>query len=604
MRVNRKIFFGIVLFLFVYLPVETLPAKSYTLQQIQVYAVIQPDGSMAVTESRTYNFRGRFSWADYRLPISGFGEVQQFTLSDKYGNYIPKNNEQAGSYITEYTDSEFYVRWFYEANNETRTFQLNYILTDVITVYSDIAELYFQFVGRRNNQRVENVTVIIQLPQPAAFPEVRAWVHGPLWGDVSFRNGQIVTNVSPLPARRFWEARVVFPPSWVSDATKTRDEKHLDNVLEEEKAWAEQANRQREEARIHMAREQENRSRAWLFSIILTIAGALGLIFLYLRYGRERKVDFSEKITSEVPSDEPPAITSALFFNKQVYGSAITATIFDLARRGTIHVVQTSMPVKKWWGTVPPDIQLQRTTPDHKSKPLLDYERDLLEFIFEELGQGNESVNLKLFKKNRSKVQRWFNKWKNLVKEHISGVPYYDRSSIRGTVYAVVLSVLVIGGGFLILYLLGKPGILAMFAGVVLLGFSFTILSYTPEINLKRKKLSALKKYLKKYYFLERTGEEQQTGNIDLFLVYGIALGLGKKDIEKMMMSIPPEKQGVIFPWYIYPSGGFATPADFAAAVSSMAQVAASTVSSSAGAGGGASGGGGGGGGGASGGAG
>ena len=60
---------------------------------------------------------------------------------------------------------------------------------------------------------------------------------------------------------------------------------------------------------------------------------------------------------------------------------------------------------------------------------------------------------------------------------------------------------------------------------------------------------------------------------------------------------------GYYFPWYIYPHGAYASPAEFATAISSVVQIASSTMSSSSGAGGGASGGGGGGGGGASGGA-
>jgi uncharacterized membrane protein len=91
--------------------------------------------------------------------------------------------------------------------------------------------------------------------------------------------------------------------------------------------------------------------------------------------------------------------------------------------------------------------------------------------------------------------------------------------------------------------------------------------------------------------------------NIEKYLVYGLALGVGQKAIKKMMESIPEQQQAHFFPWYVYPHGTYASPADFATAISSVVQIASSTMSSSSGAGGGASGGGGGGGGGASGGA-
>lgn len=189
-----------------------------------------------------------------------------------------------------------------------------------------------------------------------------------------------------------------------------------------------------------------------------------------------------------------------------------------------------------------------------------------------------------------------------MVKEHLTDIPLYDKSSIRGTVYGVLLCIAAIAGGVLILVYLGAPGILAVITGGLMLGIAFAILRYTPEMKLKRKKWQALRRYLVKYHFVESSGSDWLS-NIEKYLVYGLALGVGQKAIKKMMESIPEQQQSHYFPWYTYPHGAYASPADFATAISSVVQIASSTMSSSSGAGGGASGGGGGGGGGASGGA-
>jgi uncharacterized membrane protein len=200
-------------------------------------------------------------------------------------------------------------------------------------------------------------------------------------------------------------------------------------------------------------------------------------------------------------------------------------------------------------------------------------------------------------------VQRWFLKWKKQLAAHLKDIPYYDKESIRGTIYGAVLSAFVTLGGTVILLTMGTPGVVAIIAGSLFIGLSFTILSYTPEIKLRRLKLKALKNYLKDYHPMTSGSPEGLFENIDSYLIYGMALGMGKKQIEKMMMAIPADQQQAYFPWYVYPHGGFASPEQFATALSTIVNVASSTVSSSAGAGGGASGGGGGGGGGASGGA-
>jgi uncharacterized membrane protein len=325
---------------------------------------------------------------------------------------------------------------------------------------------------------------------------------------------------------------------------------------------------------------------------------------LYILYGRSHPVSFSQKVSSELPKDEPPAFTNALFFNKQVTGAAMTATLFDLARRGYLKIEQEGLPEKKWWGVKPPDFSIQKTTPkDSGNQSLLDFEENLLHFIFDVLGHGTASVRFTEFKKNSTKVRRWFQKWRKLVLEHIKDIKIYDRQSIRGTVYGVILSLIISGIGVLILLRLAEPGIIAIISGSFGIGLSFIILRYTPEVKLRQKKMIALKNYLKKYYFMEERSRQDWLANIEAYLVYGIALGLGKKVIEKIMLSIPADQQASYFPWYYYPHGAASSPATFATAVSTMVSIASSTVSSSTGSGGGASGGGGGGGGGAAGGA-
>ena len=121
-------------------------------------------------------------------------------------------------------------------------------------------------------------------------------------------------------------------------------------------------------------------------------------------------------------------------------------------------------------------------------------------------------------------------------------------------------------------------------------------------MKLKRSKWEALKNYLKKYHFTKETNLDWQS-QIGEYLVYGLALGIGKKAIEKMISTVPPNYHNAYFPWYIYAHGTTQSPTDFAQAITSVVTVASTTVSSASGAGGGASSGGGGGAGGASGGA-
>jgi uncharacterized membrane protein len=581
----------------------SLFSKSFSLDKIDIRARIQADGHLQIEENRTYTFRGSFSWADYRLPLKGIGEIRSFSISDEFSAYQQSAGEEPGTYFIQKDNNVFYVKWYYRARNETRTFTLRYLASDVVTRYQDVAELYFKFVGPGNNFPVQSVQVILEFPQDATFPEVRVWAHGPLWGEVRFVNGNLKLSVSPLPARNFWEVRTLFPPEWAPAATRSLQQSQLDVIMKEEEAWAKQANLKRQQAQERMERRREREAQAMNYAVAISLIGLLGIIFLYNRFGKGHQVNYHQKVSSELPLDEPPAFTSIIFYNKQVYGVALTATLLDLARRGYLSIEQTAMPEQKWWGIKPPQFTLHQKSPDQIGKSLLDYEESLLDFIFRELGQGSGTVNLKTFSKNRRKVQRWFMKWKKQLSAHLKETPYYDKDSIRGTIIAAILSAVVFIVGVVITIIWGTPGITAVIAGSLFIGLSFMILSYTPEIKLRRQKLKTLKNYLKSYHFIPSGSSEAVFENIDSYLIYGMALGLGKKQIEKMMMAVPANQQQTYFPWYVYPHGGYASPEQFASAVSTMVTIASSTVSSSAGAGGGASGGGGGGGGGASGGA-
>ena len=62
--------------------------KRYSIDSIQIFAEIYEDGSISIEEIRNYTFQGKFSWAEYKLPLEIIGPVSQFSLSEDGVNYI------------------------------------------------------------------------------------------------------------------------------------------------------------------------------------------------------------------------------------------------------------------------------------------------------------------------------------------------------------------------------------------------------------------------------------------------------------------------------------------------------------------------------------
>jgi len=262
---------------YLFVPFSPARAKSYRIERVEIMAWVEADGSMLIQEARTYRFKGRFRWADYRLPIKGFTGVADFSLRDDEMAYRPGQSEEPGTYQVQKRPGEFYVKWFYRARNETRTFVLSYRVTDVLREYPDVAELYYKFIGEGWDHGTREVRVTVKLPQGASRDEIHAWAHGPLRGSVSIIDANTIQlEVSNLPAHRYWEGRILFPSRLVPGLSVTGTTPQLDPIIAEETRWAKEAN----EARRRAQQELATRHARWLrWSIVFAVISIFGILF-------------------------------------------------------------------------------------------------------------------------------------------------------------------------------------------------------------------------------------------------------------------------------------------------------------------------------------
>jgi len=578
-------------------------AKNYTIDAINIKAEILEDGSASIEENRSYTFRGSFRWADYNLPLRGIKQVTNFSLKEGDFVYEQSDSQLPGTYQVQYNENSFYVKWYYRATNENRTFTLSYRVKGAVRVYRDVAEFYYKFVGADSPRMINVVTVDLKLPQFADTSEVRSWAHGPLEGNLNFENGNINARVNPLPRGAFWEVRVIFPLEWVPSATQIIDQYQKDIIFAEEKQWVEKSNILRERAIEKAALREEREQKAKQYSIILSLVGLFVLVALYQRYGRSFPVQYHENISSQVPEDFSPAVANYVFNAGTLNASSLVSTLFDLARRGFLKLEETKEAQKFLFVSYQKTtytLILDRNVYDKNKGNLKSFERDLVDFIFNDLAAGENKILFNELSKARTRFLKWFNSWKKLIKEEWGNRPLFDKLSVKGTVVSAIVSLLIVAAGVFLMLNWGTPGIFAIIAGVIVFGFSFSILRYTKEVKSIRTKLTAFIKYLTKYHFRRETHVIE--ANFEKYLIYGIALGMGSKVIKELITTLPNWQSASYMPWY---AGAIShsSATSFANAVSSIVTVASSTMGSASGTGGGASAGGGGGAGGAAGGA-
>ncbi|MDL1877873.1 DUF2207 domain-containing protein, partial [Cytophagia bacterium CHB2] len=160
-------------------------AKRYTIDAVRIHADVDSTGGVWINESRTYTFKGKFSFATYELSLQGIPEISNFEVSEggsKYSEINSKDEERPGTFFIERKQGTLLMHWNYEARDETRTFDLRFYLRGVAVAHADVAEFYYKFVGTGWDRQTAKVEVTAQLPGGVPIADIKIWAHGPLHG--------------------------------------------------------------------------------------------------------------------------------------------------------------------------------------------------------------------------------------------------------------------------------------------------------------------------------------------------------------------------------------------------------------------------------------
>lgn len=321
-------------------------ARDYDVVAVDIEATLETDGSLAVVERRTFAFDGSFNGIYWDLQEgayqghevkSGLESVRVVGTSDVA--FEENDSEEPGTYTLTDEEGCQRLKLMWPATDESVTFEVAYRLSDVATRWADCAELYWQYVpaDEGSGKEWKNVTCTIRLPVPPGehvIPgeNVRAWAHGPLDGELRFEGNDLIFFSPGVGYAEFLEARVTMPAVWLAEANPSSEPK-LDAILEEEAAWAKEANDARLRARLAY----------WgipaamiVLAVASAVAAALYVKGVFLRL--KARPSFRDKYFRDVPSDDHPAVLGMLYNGGTVSGTEFTATLMSLVDQGKIEL--------------------------------------------------------------------------------------------------------------------------------------------------------------------------------------------------------------------------------------------------------------------------
>lgn len=607
LRVKRILFVWIgMFFVLVWIP-GLCAAKSYRITGVSIEAQLRNDGSMDVIESRTFDFSGSFHFVFRSLSDQGRITFQDFNVSENGKFYERSDSERQGTYHVTKSSGQIEVRWFFNAKNESRTFDFHYRVLNAVTRYEDAAVLYYQFISGDWDRASQKVRLSVKPPGELMPSDLNEWLHGPLWAESRIEvDGSITAWCENLPSHTYLEIRALYPPEKFPGAERYSGTMRS-RIREEEARWAEESNRRREEAirkrdeaiRKMEARKKRQEKGKWIV-IVLSVLSLGGAWRNYRKFGQRPSLPPPVKYSSDIPEKIPPALVGYLLSGKEVYGGALVSTMMDLARRGFINLREERIHKKRLFGGTRTHTEyawdLDREYWRKHSTNLETYEDDLLKFIFEDLAMGRDSIDLKEIQKRRSQFIKFFGEWKKEVKKLGEQKGWFDKESNRGMYYSLALGIGLVVFAGVSAYFTEIWAIIPGIASVAVFVLGFLTPHRTKEGEMLARRWKALKRYLLKYHY-RSMDRNALLARIDDYLVFGIILGLGQKIFKELAATIPVEDYKRYVPWYFYhgTGAGAFTPDAFASAFSHMVATTTSSLSTASGSGGGASVGGGGG---------
>jgi len=583
-------------------------AKDFWITDISIDAKVLRNGDVRVHEERTLEFSGTFHYVYWDYLTQGSDGIVIDGAGGPSGPYRRGPDDLVGStmtvpdtYAVQTTPASVRVQLDFELSDTDARFYVDYTAFGAAKRWQDIAELYWQFIGDDTAKPADHAVITVHLPEGVTEEDVRAWTHGPLWGEVTIEpDGTVVSEVSPLPAYTFVEPRILFPAEALSKAAPEAAPR-LQEALAEEKALADAANRSRTWARVKVV--------LWSILGFGVPAVALALVvLLWVKYGREPKPQFQAEYLRDIPQPPlPPALVGFIWRMGSVSREDATATLLDLVTRGVVEIERVQTVEDGFFGDKT-EISYRLTRQREKERGLEEWEENLLDLMFDDMAHDDSFVLSELkdkVKNHRSTVAIGYKQWTGKVTAAGADRGYLDpkadRMAFAGAAYGFVAAIA--SGGAAVLsqnwwFLIGVG------VSILLIVLARTIKRRSREAAELFAQYGALKRYMKDF---GRMQEKPPDAVVlwEQFLVYAVVFGIADQVVKDMQVHIPEVVQDPAFGrmyWLMFPAyGGGWSDSPFSQMSESFTQslaVATSSSSSGSGGGGGFSGGGGGGGGG------
>lgn len=567
-KIKKIITTLIFLILFIILGNTKSNAGSLYLDNLNFDAKINQDGSMNVTETWDISISETNTlFKTFKTDNSKYSSITDVEVAEVTNN-AEKKFSKVDSLMYHVTkdcyygmkndDGNFEIAWGVglDDSRATKTYKISYKVNDAIAKYQDYAELYWQFVGSDFEVSVDKVTGTILLPQNASSKEdIKVWGHTEgLNGEIyATATNKIEFEVNNFRAGRYIEIRTLFPTAMITNSGRTYSRERLNEVIEKETVWANEANARRARA------ENAKKAGTVIFAIVVAIIDVWLLrssIKIRKEASKKTKIKPSQELEyfREMPRKNATPAQAVYVYNEVLstvstnqMGNIFSATLLDLCLKKYIGFEENPSNKKNII------IKILKKEADDKLEKT---EKVILQYIVG-AAKGAEEITIKDVEKymkahSSNLVELKDDIEKASVRELSQNAIYdeneakeksnYNTKSVLSFTFILVVIFVILG---LLPAFLESMNEMVMIGGalsiIVLSVFKgFSLRKYASKINVytqkgidERQMWKGLKKYMEDFSMLDKR-EIPEIVIWEQFLVYATAFGIADKVIKQL----------------------------------------------------------------------
>lgn len=508
--------------------------KSYRIDQAYIEMNIENNGLIHIDEIFHYTFQGSYNGIYRDIPLKTGEIVDNITVHTEGAYSVTKITDENGMKhlkIYLYAD-EAHTQ---PISDTSVNVYISYDLKNTIVLFNDVAGLQYKLWGDEWDVGTNSINAVVHVP---GNENIEYFLNPQEYNSSSdITNDTISITSTSIPSGEIYELIVLMPLDDFNNAT-----------------YAKHANGMGREKIMHNIEDSINGRNFWNTSFIilglLSLVSPIVAIFVYLRFGREPKVDYDGIYEREPPTDDPPAVVNALVDNSMNIGTpnmnGFEATILDLINRKVFE-----LETRRDANTDLTELFLKLNR--EKASNLTNHENTVFD-IMEMFSDSHDIVNLSSLnsdlsdESNAQIFMEEYNEWQqDVIYEYLDSDQLDSYFNNKGS---KIMKILGVGGIILgiIIFILGiltnlHNGIFAIGGGIALAIFSLIVIflpndifgHWTKKGRVFYLKWTNFKKFLKDNSLINEHPPESIVV-WKQYLIYGAALGVADNVYKSMKL--------------------------------------------------------------------